>query len=129
MDDAGVVATLGDGEGLIGLHADQGEIRGGAEDGAEAAGGETGAGFLREGQGSALVHLLEVVDELGVDAEARGGVGGLAEKTGGETLFVDWFDQVSDGQVMVLPVFGTRLLGVFERVRGRMGIRDRARTV
>jgi hypothetical protein len=42
---------------------------------------------------------------------------------------VDWFDQVSDGQVMVLPVFGTRLLGVYERVRGRMGIRDRARTV
>ena len=50
VDDAGVVATLGDGEGLIGLHADQGEIRGGAEDGAKTAGGETGASFLREGQ-------------------------------------------------------------------------------
>ena len=30
--------------------------------------------------------LLEEVDDLGVDAETRGGVGGLAEKTRGETL-------------------------------------------
>ena len=50
VDDAGVVAALVHREGLIGLHADEGEIRGGAEHGSEAASGETSASFLREGR-------------------------------------------------------------------------------
>mmetsp|Transcript_11 Transcript_11/g.31 ORF Transcript_11/g.31 Transcript_11/m.31 type:complete len:318 (+) Transcript_11:155-1108(+) len=85
VDDTGVVTALVHRERLIGLHADEGEIRGGAEHGSEAASGETSASFLRKGEGSALVRLLEVVDDLGVNAEARGGVGGLAEETRGET--------------------------------------------
>ena len=54
------------------LHADEGEIGGGAEDGAETTGGETGASLLGQGKGGALVHLLEVVHDLGVDADAQG---------------------------------------------------------
>ena len=54
------------------LHADEGEIGGGAEDGAEATGGETGASLLGQGEGGALVHLLEVVHDLGVDADTQG---------------------------------------------------------
>ena len=85
MHHAGVVSALRGG-GTVRLHADEGEIGGGAEHGAEAAGGEAGASLLHEGEGGSLVLLLEEVDDLGVDAETRGGVGGLAEKTRRETL-------------------------------------------
>jgi hypothetical protein len=53
------------------LHADEGEIRGGAENRAEAARGEARARLLRQRQRRALVLFLQEVDDLRVDAEAR----------------------------------------------------------
>ena len=84
VHDAGVVAALRRGERPVRLHANERQIGGGAEHGAEAARGEPRAGFLDERQRRAFVLLLEEIHHLGVDAQTRRRVGGLAQEASGD---------------------------------------------
>lgn len=86
VDDAAVMGALGGGFEPVALHADEGEVGGIADHSGQAAGGQPrGGAFLEADGGAALVGAGGEEGHEGVEeAEAGGGVDGLAEEAGGE---------------------------------------------
>lgn len=86
VDDGGVVAALGDRFEAIGLHADEGEVGGVADDGCETACGEAGTGSFFEADfaASCFGGLGQGLHEGVEEAQAGGCVDGLSQKTGTE---------------------------------------------
>ena len=76
VDDRGVVLPLGGETHAVGLHADECEIGGVTQDGAETAGGKGGAGALGEGYGAVLGlgFRREFAHECAEEAHASCGV-------------------------------------------------------
>lgn len=86
VDDAAVVGALRRRLQPIALHADEGQIGGIPNHGGQAAGGQTRGGAFLEADGSAggVGSGGEGVHEGVEEAEAGGGVDGLAQEAGGE---------------------------------------------
>lgn len=86
VDDAAVVSALRHGLEPVALHADESQVGGIANHSGQPACGEAGAGALFEADGLAggLGAAGQVGHEGVEEAEAGGGVDGLAEQAGGE---------------------------------------------
>lgn len=85
-EDVGVTTTLGDGQGGIGLHTDEGEIAGVTEDGSDGTGDHTSGGLGTEGNVLSTVSLLEILTEHIVETETGSTVDDLSGDSGGGTL-------------------------------------------
>ena len=87
VEDGGVVCALGERLQAVGLHADEGQVRGVSGNGCEATCGETGGGALFEADGCAAVFCAggEVLHEGVEEADAGGCVHGLTQEACAET--------------------------------------------